>query len=194
MLAKVCRTDRELSDAERWMAPPVQHTPPRPCPAMPRLLPYYARLLGWTGVLTVVIIPCGLVGMIAAVAAQKPELAIVVTVLAGGFTAAMVAAFLWRLRPAAEGLRLATVGRPTRARIDGMEETGVTVNTSFLVRFRLTVSPAVGPPYAASCDDLVPRLAIGQFRPGEEIDVMVDPDDPARVTVRPAVQADRATS
>jgi hypothetical protein len=91
---------------------------------MPRLLPYYARLLGWTGVLTVVIIPCGLVGMIAAVAAQKPELAIVVTVLAGGFTAAMVAAFLWRLRPAAEGLRLATVGRPARARIDGMDGDG----------------------------------------------------------------------
>jgi hypothetical protein len=161
---------------------------------MLRLLPYYARVLGWTGVLTVVLIPCGLVGMIAAVAADEPATAAVVTVLAGGVAAAMVAAFLWRLRPAAEGLRLATVGRPARARIDGMTETGVTVNTSFLVRFRLTVSPAAGPPYAASCVDLVPRLAIGQFRPGEEIDVMVDPDDPARVTVRPAEHPDDAHS
>jgi len=84
------------------------------------------------------------------------------------------------------------IGRPARARIDAMEETGVTVGTSFLVRFRLTVSPAGGQTYAATCADLVPRLAIGQFRPGAEIVVMVDPDDPARVTVRPAEARARA--
>ena len=152
---------------------------------MLRLLPYYARVLGPMGLVTVVLIPCGLIGMITMVAADNPAVAGVVTVLAGGFTAAMVGYFLWRLRPVAEGLRLATVGRPARARIDAMEETGVTIGTSFLVRFRLMVSPVGGPSYAANCTDLVPRLSIGQFSPGAEIDVMVDPDDPARVTVRP---------
>jgi hypothetical protein len=159
---------------------------------MVRLLPYYARVLGPMGLVTVVLIPCGLVGMIASVAADDPATAAAVTVLAGGFTAAMVGYFLWRLWPAAEGLRLATIGRPARARIDTMEETGVTVGTSFLVRFRLTVSPAGGQAYAATCADLVPRLAIGQFRPGAEITVMVDPDDPARVSVRPAENPARA--
>lgn len=154
---------------------------------MLRLLPYYARVLGPMGLVTVVLIPCVLVGMIALVAADEPAVAGVVTVLAGGFTAAMVGSFLWRLRPVAEGLRLATVGRPARARIDDMEETGVTVGTSFLVRFRLTVLPPGEPAYAASCSDLVPRLAIGGFSPGAEIDVMVDPDDPVRVTVRPRI-------
>ena len=154
---------------------------------MLRLLPYYARVLGPTGLVTVVLIPCGLVGMVAVVAADDPGVAAAVTVLAGGFTAAMVGSFLWRLRPAAEGLRLATIGRPARARIDDMEETGVTIGTSFLVRFRLTVLPPGEPAYAASCSDLVPRLAIGGFSPGAEIDVMVDPDDPARVTVRPRI-------
>lgn len=152
---------------------------------MLRLLPYYARVLGPVGLVTLVLIPGGLVGMIAVAGADDPAVAAVVTVLAGGFTAAMVGYFLWRLRPVAEGLRLATVGRPAR-RIDAMEETGVTIGTSFLVRFRLMVSPVGGPSYAANCTDLVPRLSIGQFSPGAEIDVMVDPDDPARVTVRPA--------
>lgn len=153
---------------------------------MLRLLPYYARALGPVGLLTVVLLPCGLVGTIAWVAADDPAVAAAVTALAGGCAAVMVGYFLWRLRPAAEGLRLATVGRPARARIDGMEETGVTVGTSFLVRFRLTVRPPGGAAYAASCTDLVPRLAIGGFSPGAEIDVMVDRDDPTRVTVRPA--------
>jgi len=72
------------------------------------------------GLVTVVLIPCGLVGMITMVAADDRAVAGVVTVLAGGFTAAMVGYFLWRLRPVAEGLRLATVGRPARARIDAM--------------------------------------------------------------------------
>ena len=154
---------------------------------MLQLLPYYARVLGPMGLVTVGLIPWGLVGMIATVAADDPAVAVAVTALAGGFTAAMVGYFLWRLRPAAEGLRLATIGRSARARIDTMEETGVTVGTSFLVRFRLTVSPFGGPSYAATCSDLVPRLAIGGFSPGAEIDVMVDPDDPARVTVRPRI-------
>ena len=153
---------------------------------MLQLLPYYARVLGPTGLVTVVLIPCGLVGMVAVAAADDPAVAVAVTALAGGFTAALVGYCLWRLRPAAEGLRLATIGRPARARIDTMEETGVTVGTSFLVRFHLTVSPVGGPSYAATCTDLVPRLAISGFSPGAEIDVMVDPDDPARVTVRPA--------
>ncbi|NDC54029.1 MAG: hypothetical protein EBZ74_06975 [Planctomycetia bacterium] len=150
------------------------------------LLPYYARVLGWTGSFTIVVMPCCLVGLVGIVAADDPALAVAVTLIAGGFTATLVGHFLWRFRPAAEGLRLATVGRPARARIDAMEETGVTVGTSFLVRFRLTVSPAAGPPYAATCLDLVPRLAIGGFASGAEIDVMVDPEDPTRVTVRPA--------
>jgi len=154
---------------------------------MLQLLPYYARVLGPLGLVTVVLIPCGLVGMIATVAADDPAVAVAFTALAGGFTAALIGYFLWRLQPAAEGLRLATVGRSARARIDTMEETGVTVGTSFLVRFRLTVYPPGGHPYAASCSDLVPRLAIGGFSPGAEIDVMVDPDDPARVTVRPRI-------
>lgn len=161
---------------------------------MLRLLPYYARVLGWTGSVTMVLVPCGLVGMIAAVAADDPPTAVAVTLLGGGVTAAMVGYFLWRLRPAAEGLRLATVGVPARARIDSMEETGVTVGTSFLVRFHLTVAPAAGLPYPVCFDELVPRIAIGQFRPGEEIDVMVDPDDPARLTVRPATSRHRSGS
>jgi hypothetical protein len=159
---------------------------------MLRLVPYYARVLGWAGGFTVLLLPVLLVGMIVAVAADDPSSAAGAAVLGGGFTAAMAGYFLWRLRPAAEGLRLATVGRPARARIEGMEETGVTVGTSFLVRFRLTVSLGGGAPYAATCSDLVPRLAIGQFRPGAEIAVMVDPDDPARVTVRPAEARARA--
>lgn len=159
---------------------------------MLRLLPYYARVLGPMGLVTVVLIPCGLVGMIASVAADDPATAAAVTVLAGGFTAAMVAHVFWRLWPAAEGLRLATIGRPARARIERMEETGVTVGTSLLVRFRLTVSPPTGSPYAAACTDLVPRLAIAGFSPGAEIEVMVDPDDAARVTVRPAENPGRA--
>lgn len=159
---------------------------------MLRLVPYYARVLGWAGGFTVLLLPVPLVGMIVAVAADDPTAAAVAAVVGGGFTAAMAGYFLWRLRPAAESLRLATVGRPARARIDAMEETGVTVGTSFLVRFRLTVSLGSGEPYAATCSDLVPRLAIGQFRPGAEIVVMVDPDDPARVTVRPADARARA--
>jgi len=159
---------------------------------MLRLVPYYARVLGWAGSLTLVLVPGGLVAMLLMVAAEDPTSAAVVAIVGGGFTATMVGWFLWRLMPAAEGLRLATVGSPARARIDGMEETGVTVGTSFLVRFRLTVSPDGGQPYAATCTDLVPRLAIGQFRPGDEIDVMVDPGDRLRITVRPAEFPSRA--
>ena len=101
----------------------------------------------------------------------------------------MVGWFFWRLRPAAEALRIATVGTPARATVVEVEETGVTVMNAWLVRFVLDVHPGAAADYRVAFRELVPRLAIGHFRPGAEISIMVDPDDPGRVTIRPSAFA-----
>ncbi len=96
----------------------------------------------------------------------------------------MVGWFLWRLLPAAESLRIASVGAPARATVVEVGETGVSVMNAWLVRFVLDVHSGAAADYRVAFRELVPKLAIGHFRPGADIPVMVDPDDPQRVTVR----------
>lgn len=151
-----------------------------------RLLPYYCRLLGWSGCLGIAF-SVGVV-VIGGIMASDEEPLILPLVMVP--CVIMVGWFLWRLRPAAESLRIATVGTPARATVVEVGETGVSVMNAWLVRFVLDVHPGAAADYRVAFRELVPKLAVGHFRPGADIPVMVDPDDPHRVTVQTPASCD----
>lgn len=65
-------------------------------------------------------------------------------------------------------------GRKGEATILDLQETGTTVNNSYLVHFELEVHPMGGPPFTASTEQLVNRLEIPQFQPGTRVPVRYD--------------------
>ncbi len=65
-------------------------------------------------------------------------------------------------------------GRQGEATILDLQETGTTVNNSYLVHFEVEVHPMGGPPFTASTEQLVNRLDIPQFQPGTRVPVRYD--------------------
>ncbi len=101
-------------------------------------------------------------------------------------TVAISSYVLWRLRPFAESLRIATTGRPAVATLVGLRDTGTTINTAMLVELQLDVREADGTTYRVSLREPVPRVAVGRLTPGVELPIMIDREDPGSVTLRPA--------
>jgi hypothetical protein len=88
---------------------------------------------------------------------------------------------------AAEGNRLREVGVPAQARIDGVQETGMTVQMGGpempVAQFQLTVMRDGAEPYQAVHRQAVPRLSIGQLVPGNTLPCKVDPEDPNKLVI-----------
>lgn len=78
----------------------------------------------------------------------------------------------------ARAQRLMAAGLVGQAVIDGLQDTGVTVNDNPKVAFELTVELPGRAPYKASLTQVVSRLNVAAFQPGTTVPVRVDPEDP----------------
>jgi hypothetical protein len=80
--------------------------------------------------------------------------------------------------------RLAVVGKPARARIVSVRNTGITVNDDLRqVDFTLEVYPEDGEPYEAKTRALVHFERLPSLKPGSFIPVLIDPANPLEVAV-----------
>lgn len=67
--------------------------------------------------------------------------------------------------------------------IESMRETGTTINDNPFPEFELAVTVPGKPPYTAKVEQILPRLMLGQVRPGMTVAVKVMPDDPQTVGI-----------
>jgi hypothetical protein len=88
---------------------------------------------------------------------------------------------------AAEGNRLREVGVPAEAKLDAVQETGMTVQMGGpempVAQFQLTVLREGMEPYQVLHRQAVPRLSIGLLVPGTTLPCKVDPDDPSKLVI-----------
>lgn len=74
-------------------------------------------------------------------------------------------------------------GVPASAVITSMGETGTTVNEHPVVEFGLRVTRDGAPAYDVTVKQMLPRLLVGQVRPGLAVGVKVMPGDPNDVAI-----------
>ena len=74
-------------------------------------------------------------------------------------------------------------GIPAKAKIVGVQQTGVMVNYQPQVAFVLEVTPPSGVPYQAQTKAVIPMVNIPQFQPGVEVPVKIHPTDPSQVVM-----------
>jgi hypothetical protein len=74
-------------------------------------------------------------------------------------------------------------GVSAKAKILGVQQTGVMVNYQPQVAFQLEVTPPGGVPYQAQTKAVIPVVNIPQFQPGTEVPVKIHPTDPTKVVL-----------
>jgi hypothetical protein len=74
-------------------------------------------------------------------------------------------------------------GKPARARVLKIWDTGTTVNDNPIVGMRLEVHAEGVEPFEAETKALIGRLDIPQIQPGAEVNVKYDPNDHTRVAL-----------
>lgn len=79
--------------------------------------------------------------------------------------------------------RLNAAGQDGTATITAVRDTGMTVNDNPSIEMDLQVQVAGGAPYPVTHQQVVSRLAIGNFQPGASVAVKVDPADPQSIIV-----------
>jgi hypothetical protein len=87
----------------------------------------------------------------------------------------------------AEGERLRTQGVPALARLVAVRDTGMTIGVagqdSPVAQLDLDVTLAGSPPFSATVQQVVPRLAVGRLIPGSNLPVKIDPLDHSKLIV-----------
>lgn len=74
-------------------------------------------------------------------------------------------------------------GIAAKAKIVGVQQTGVMVNYQPQVAFQLEVTPPGGVAYQVQTKAVIPMVNIPQFQPGTEVPVKIHPTDPTRVVL-----------
>ena len=78
---------------------------------------------------------------------------------------------------------LNAVGQDGTATITAVRDTGMTVNDNPNIEMDLQVQVAGATPYPVTHQQVVSRLAIGNFQPGASVTVKVDPANPRSLIV-----------
>ena len=89
------------------------------------------------------------------------------------------------LRGSAERNRILAQGIPAQATILQIWETGVRVNDSPQVGFRISVMPPSGIPYETQTVMIVSQLMIPRIQPGAVVRAKLDPANPNNVALEP---------
>lgn len=79
--------------------------------------------------------------------------------------------------------RLREKGRPVRAEILELQDTGMTVDDDPVVQLTLRIHDDTRPPYQVRIKQLVSRLAAHQLTAGSTIEALADPDNPQTVVL-----------
>jgi hypothetical protein len=74
-------------------------------------------------------------------------------------------------------------GVTASATITRMWDTGTTINDSPLVGLELQVNPPNGAPFTVECKQMVNRLQVGYFQPGQTITISYDPANPKKLHI-----------
>jgi hypothetical protein len=69
------------------------------------------------------------------------------------------------------------------ATITRMWDTGTTINENPLVGLELQVTPLNGAPFTVECKQMVSRLQVGYFQPGQTVSVSYDPAKPKKLHI-----------
>jgi len=146
-----------------------------------RLLPYYCGLLGPIGSVVGILVPLVGFSVGGLLCRTAPVQGLGIAVVTGAISCFV----FWRLRPFAESLRIASTGRPGRAELLAIHDTGTTINKAILVEMLLRVKPTVGSNYEVQVREPVPRVAVGRLIPNTELPIMIDTKAPGKVTLRP---------
>ncbi|MCC5942351.1 MAG: hypothetical protein JJU37_12500 [Balneolaceae bacterium] len=75
-----------------------------------------------------------------------------------------------------QNARIRKNGKPGRAKIVELYETGTTINHQPVVGFQLEVRSEYGELFQATTEQLISRFSITQYQPGAEVEVKYDPD------------------
>jgi hypothetical protein len=89
------------------------------------------------------------------------------------------------LRGSAERSRILAQGIPAQATILQIWETGVRVNDSPQVGFRISVMPPSGIPYETQTTMVISQLMIPRIQPGAVVRAKLDPANPNNVALEP---------
>jgi len=127
----------------------------------------------------------GILGALAGAAAAIIVDPIVGSILVVVFLAVIIVGFWLAWRPQIRRERLMKTGITSTATIVSIQETGWTVQGNYgQAKLVLSVeSPDGGPPYEVGTRALINRFDIPQFQPGARVNVVIDPEDPRRVSV-----------
>jgi hypothetical protein len=121
----------------------------------------------------------GIVGIGDSVVVVEAGWAKAVFIVAGAWMVLVGLVFQVDLQPVMKKQLLQTGrGKPGRARILEVKDTGWTVNDSPRVELELEITPENGSPYIAALKGTVPRLSIGRLVPGDTVPVLIDETDP----------------
>ncbi len=74
-------------------------------------------------------------------------------------------------------------GVTAAATIQRVWDTGTTINESPLVGLELQVTPPNGAPFTVKCKQMVNRLQVGYFQPGQTITISYDPTNPKKLHI-----------
>jgi hypothetical protein len=82
-----------------------------------------------------------------------------------------------------EACEILAIGKPAKARVLDIYQTGTLINKNPVVGFVLQVTPEDGKAYEARTEALISYLDIPQIQPGRELPIKVDPQQPKRVAI-----------
>ena len=74
-------------------------------------------------------------------------------------------------------------GIPAKAKIVGVQQTGVMLNHQPQIAFELEVQPPGMTPYRAQAKAVIPMVNIPQFQPGAQVPIKIHPADPTQVVL-----------
>jgi hypothetical protein len=92
---------------------------------------------------------------------------------------------LYGLRGWSSSKRIRENGVPGNASIRAISDTGTTINNDPMVRYHVTITSQLGPPYEASTKVVVSRLTNVQSQIGKTLPVKIDPRNPQKFIFDP---------
>lgn len=113
----------------------------------------------------------------------------VIGVLATIGSLVFVFRFLSKMASASkEAARVLSIGQPAVGQVVSAQQTGTYVNNNPQIRLQINVTPHGGAPYQVQVTKVVSMFEIPQYQIGAQLDVRIDPANPANVAIAGPLQ------
>ena len=87
-----------------------------------------------------------------------------------------------------EAARVLSIGTPAVGQVVAAQQTGTYVNNNPQIRLHINVTPHGGVPYQVQVTKIVSMFEIPQYQIGAQLDVRIDPSNPANVAIAGPLQ------